>query len=42
MVEAMGGVHSEHYQEFKKQYYTAFLQLRRYINIKPRCAIADE
>lgn len=31
MVEAMGGIHSEHYQEFRKQCYTAFLHLRRYI-----------
>lgn len=29
MVEAMGGVNSEHYNEFRKQCYTAFLHLRR-------------
>lgn len=29
MVEAMGGPQSEHYQEFRKQCYTAFLHLRR-------------
>lgn len=29
MVEGMGGVNSEHYQEFRKQCYTAFLYLRR-------------
>jgi phosphatidylinositol 3-kinase len=29
MVEAMGGTNSEHYQEFRKQCYTAFLHLRR-------------
>lgn len=29
MVEGMGGVNSEHYQEFRKQCYTAFLHLRR-------------
>lgn len=29
MVEAMGGINSEHYQEFRKQCYTAFLHLRR-------------
>ncbi|XP_063383010.1 phosphatidylinositol 3-kinase catalytic subunit type 3 isoform X1 [Cydia fagiglandana] len=33
MVEAMGGIHSEHYQEFKKQCYTAFLHLRRHANL---------
>lgn len=29
MVEAMGGVCSEHYQQFRKLCYTAFLHLRR-------------
>lgn len=29
MVEGMGGVQSEQYQEFRKQCYTAFLHLRR-------------
>lgn len=29
MVEAMGGVHSEHYQQFRKLCYTTFLHLRR-------------
>ncbi|XP_011311531.1 phosphatidylinositol 3-kinase catalytic subunit type 3 [Fopius arisanus] len=33
MVEAMGGVGSEHYHEFKKQCYTAFLHLRRNANL---------
>ncbi|KAJ2938471.1 hypothetical protein O0L34_g12916 [Tuta absoluta] len=33
MVEAMGGVHSEHYHEFRKQCYTAFLHLRRHANL---------
>lgn len=33
MVEAMGGVGSEHYHEFKKQCYTAFLHLRRHANL---------
>nr|CAD7265468.1 unnamed protein product [Timema shepardi] len=33
MVEAMGGVTSEHYQEFRKQCYTAFLHLRRHANL---------
>lgn len=37
MVEAMGGVNSEHYQEFRKQCYTAFLHLRRYILMKLYC-----
>ena len=31
MVEAMGGVHSEHYHEFRKLCYTAFLHLRRLV-----------
>lgn len=34
MVEAMGGVNSEHYQEFRKQCYTAFLHLRRYVHFR--------
>lgn len=29
MVDAMGGENSEHYQQFRKQCYTAFLHLRR-------------
>lgn len=29
MVEAMGGINSELFQEFKKQCYTAFFHLRR-------------
>ncbi|XP_073960449.1 phosphatidylinositol 3-kinase catalytic subunit type 3-like isoform X2 [Choristoneura fumiferana] len=33
MVEAMGGVTSEHYHEFRKQCYTAFLHLRRHANL---------
>ncbi|KAH0506182.1 Phosphatidylinositol 3-kinase catalytic subunit type 3 [Microtus ochrogaster] len=33
MVEGMGGTQSEHYQEFRKQCYTAFLHLRRYSNL---------
>ncbi|XP_049871886.1 phosphatidylinositol 3-kinase catalytic subunit type 3 [Pectinophora gossypiella] len=33
MVEAMGGVHSELYHEFRKQCYTAFLHLRRHANL---------
>ncbi|GAB6032406.1 Phosphatidylinositol 3-kinase catalytic subunit type 3 [Chamberlinius hualienensis] len=33
MVEAMGSVSSEHYQEFRKQCYTAFLHLRRHANL---------
>ncbi|XP_048524010.1 phosphatidylinositol 3-kinase catalytic subunit type 3 isoform X1 [Dendroctonus ponderosae] len=33
MVEAMGGINSEHYQEFKKLCYTAFLHLRRHANL---------
>ena len=33
MVEAMGGVKSENYQEFKKLCYTAFLHLRRHANL---------
>uniref|UniRef100_A0A4W5JPF4 Phosphatidylinositol 3-kinase catalytic subunit type 3 n=1 Tax=Hucho hucho TaxID=62062 RepID=A0A4W5JPF4_9TELE len=33
MVEGMGGMQSEQYQEFRKQCYTAFLHLRRYSNL---------
>ncbi|XP_051175685.1 phosphatidylinositol 3-kinase catalytic subunit type 3 isoform X2 [Leptopilina boulardi] len=33
MVEAMGGVNSDHYHEFRKQCYTAFLHLRRHANL---------
>ncbi|CAH0552655.1 unnamed protein product [Brassicogethes aeneus] len=33
MVEAMGGVNSEHYQTFRKLCYTAFLHLRRHANL---------
>lgn len=33
MVEGMGGTNSEHYQEFRKQCYTAFLHLRRHANL---------
>ncbi|KAJ8920394.1 hypothetical protein NQ315_005260, partial [Exocentrus adspersus] len=33
MVEAMGGVNSEHFQEFRKLCYTAFLHLRRHANL---------
>ncbi|CAM1330612.1 PIK3C3 (predicted), partial [Pycnogonum litorale] len=33
MVEAMGGISSEYYQEFRKQCYTAFLHLRRHSNL---------
>ncbi|XP_071039733.1 phosphatidylinositol 3-kinase catalytic subunit type 3 isoform X4 [Parasteatoda tepidariorum] len=33
MVEAMGGIHSDHYQEFRKQCYTSFLHLRRHANL---------
>lgn len=33
MVEAMGGINSEHYQEFRKQCYTAYLHLRRHANL---------
>ncbi|XP_066252460.1 phosphatidylinositol 3-kinase catalytic subunit type 3 isoform X2 [Euwallacea similis] len=33
MVEAMGGVNSEHYQRFKKLCNTAFLHLRRHANL---------
>ncbi|KAJ8985788.1 hypothetical protein NQ317_014442 [Molorchus minor] len=33
MVEAMGGVMSEHFQEFRKLCYTSFLHLRRHANL---------
>ncbi|XP_013142489.1 PREDICTED: phosphatidylinositol 3-kinase catalytic subunit type 3 [Papilio polytes] len=33
MVEAMGGVHADHYHEFRKLCYTAFLHLRRHANL---------
>lgn len=33
MVEGMGGVNSEHYQQFRKFCYTAFLHLRRHANL---------
>lgn len=33
MVEAMGGIDSEHYYEFRKLCYTAFLHLRRHANV---------
>lgn len=33
MVEAMGGMNSEYYHEFRKQSYTAFLHLRRHANV---------
>lgn len=33
MVEGMGGIQSEFYNEFKKQCYTAFLHLRRHANV---------
>ncbi|XP_034949252.1 phosphatidylinositol 3-kinase catalytic subunit type 3 [Chelonus insularis] len=33
MVEAMGNVGSEHYHEFRKHCYTAFLHLRRHANL---------
>ncbi|XP_034240868.1 phosphatidylinositol 3-kinase catalytic subunit type 3 [Thrips palmi] len=33
MVEAMGGTESDHYHEFRKQCYTAFLHLRRHANL---------
>ncbi|XP_058833251.1 phosphatidylinositol 3-kinase catalytic subunit type 3 [Topomyia yanbarensis] len=33
MVEAMGGLYSEHYHEFRKLCYTAFLHLRRHANV---------
>jgi phosphatidylinositol 3-kinase len=33
MIQAFGGINSEHYVEFKKECYTAFLSLRRYANL---------
>merc|ERR1712203_152595 len=33
MIEAFGGMASEHYQEFRRECYTAFLSLRRYANL---------
>lgn len=33
MVDTMGGINSEHYHEFRKQCYTAFLHLRRHANV---------
>jgi phosphatidylinositol 3-kinase len=33
MVDAMGGMSSENYDEFRKQCYTAFLHLRRHANV---------
>jgi len=33
MIEGMGGVSSEHYQDFRKECYTAFLYLRRHANL---------
>lgn len=33
MMGGMGGTQSEHYQEFQKQCYMAFLHLRRYSNL---------
>nr|XP_023013306.1 phosphatidylinositol 3-kinase catalytic subunit type 3 isoform X1 [Leptinotarsa decemlineata] len=33
MVDAMGGVNAEHFQEFRKLCYTAFLHLRRHANL---------
>ncbi|XP_017040720.1 phosphatidylinositol 3-kinase catalytic subunit type 3 [Drosophila ficusphila] len=33
MVEAMGGISSEHHHEFRKQCYTAYLHLRRHANV---------
>lgn len=33
MVEAMGGISSDHHIEFRKQCYTAFLHLRRHANV---------
>ncbi|KAK2717345.1 phosphatidylinositol 3-kinase catalytic subunit type 3-like [Artemia franciscana] len=33
MIEAMGGVQSEHYQKFRKLCYTTFLHLRRHSNL---------
>ena len=33
MIEGFGGVNSEHYQEFRRECYTAFLYLRRHANL---------
>merc|ERR1712042_318204 len=33
MIEGFGGVTSEHYQEFRKECYTAFLYLRRHASL---------
>ncbi|CAG0888172.1 unnamed protein product [Cyprideis torosa] len=33
MIEGMGGLNSDHYQEFKKQCYNAYLNLRRHANV---------
>ncbi len=33
MIEAFGGTASEHYQQFKKECYTAYLSLRRYADL---------
>jgi len=33
MIDAMGGMNSEHYQDFRKECYTAFLYLRRHANL---------
>jgi phosphatidylinositol 3-kinase len=33
MVEAMGGMNSEHFADFKQLCYTAFLHLRRHANL---------
>lgn len=37
MVEGMGGMQSEQYQEFRKQCYTAFLHLRRSVVCSLAC-----
>lgn len=37
MVEGMGGMQSEQYQEFRKQCYTAFLHLRRSVVCSHAC-----
>jgi len=33
MIEGFGGVNSEHYQQFRRECYTAFLYLRRHANL---------
>merc|ERR1719309_1413261 len=33
MIEAFGGMQSDHFQEFRRECYTAFLSLRRYANL---------